>query len=47
MDRHLEIDHKIAVTDGGTTELANLQRLCRHHHDEKHADPAPRPPPDP
>jgi hypothetical protein len=49
VDRHLEIDHKIPVAEGGRTELANLQRLCRHHHDEKHTGGAgpPRPPPDP
>lgn len=35
VDRHLEIDHKVAVSEGGPTELANLQRLCRHHHDRK------------
>jgi hypothetical protein len=37
VDRHLEIDHKQPVADGGRTELANLQRLCAHHHDEKTA----------
>jgi hypothetical protein len=35
-DRHLEIDHIVPVADGGRTELANLQRLCHWHHDEKH-----------
>jgi hypothetical protein len=49
VDRHLQIDHKTPVTERGPTELANLQRLCRHHHDEKHTGGAgpPRPPPDP
>jgi hypothetical protein len=32
VDRHLEIDHNFPVTLGGRTELANLNRLCRHHH---------------
>jgi hypothetical protein len=51
-DRHLEIDHKIPVTEVGPTELANLQRLCHWHHDEKTtrerggARARPRPPPD-
>jgi hypothetical protein len=40
-DRHLEIDHKIPVGGGGRTELANLQRLCHHHHDEKHIGTGP------
>jgi hypothetical protein len=49
VDRHLEIDHKVPVADGGKTELPNLQRLCRHHHDEKHTGGPgpPRDPPDP
>ena len=35
MDRHLEIDHNIPVAAAGKTELANLARLCHHHHAEK------------
>jgi 5-methylcytosine-specific restriction endonuclease McrA len=35
VDRHLEIDHNFPVTLGGRTELANLDRLCHHHHDLK------------
>jgi hypothetical protein len=31
-DWRLEIDHIVAVDDGGPTEKANLWRLCRHHH---------------
>lgn len=34
---HLEIDHNVPVSEGGLTELSNLQRLCPHHHDHKHA----------
>jgi len=30
--RPLHIDHVVAVSDGGLTSLANLQRLCPHHH---------------
>lgn len=37
VDRHLEIDHTEPVAVGGLTELANLTRLCPHHHDVKHA----------
>ena len=33
--RHLEIDHNIPVAVGGPTSLANLGRLCHHHHDHK------------
>lgn len=32
---HLQIDHIVQVTDGGPTSLANLWRLCPHHHDLK------------
>jgi hypothetical protein len=32
VNRHLEIDHNVPVTLGGRTELANLNRLCHHHH---------------
>jgi hypothetical protein len=35
VDRHLEIDHNRPVAAGGLTELANLHRLCHHHHDLK------------
>jgi hypothetical protein len=35
VDRHLEIDHNVPVAAGGLTELANLNRLCRHHHQVK------------
>jgi hypothetical protein len=35
VDRHLEIDHNVPVSRGGRTELPNLNRLCRHHHDLK------------
>lgn len=28
----LEIDHIVPITDGGPTSLANLARLCHHHH---------------
>ncbi|HEY7105709.1 MAG TPA: HNH endonuclease signature motif containing protein [Acidimicrobiia bacterium] len=34
-DWHLEIDHVVAVGDGGPTEKQNLWRLCRHHHQLK------------
>ena len=32
IDRHLEIDHNTPVAAGGETSLANLGRLCHHHH---------------
>jgi len=32
IDRHLEIDHNVPVAAGGETSLANLGRLCHHHH---------------
>ena len=32
IDRHLEIDHNIPVAAGGLTCLANIGRLCHHHH---------------
>ena len=32
VDRHLEIDHNIPVAARGPTELANLGRVCHHHH---------------
>ena len=31
-DQFLEIDHIVALEDHGRTELANLWRLCSHHH---------------
>ncbi len=37
VDRHLEIDHNTPVEEGGPTALWNLNRVCHHHHDEKHA----------
>jgi hypothetical protein len=31
--RNLEIDHRLVpFAEGGPTELANLARLCHHHH---------------
>lgn len=38
--RHLEIDHNDPVAHGGPTTLANLHRLCHHHHRQKHRDNA-------
>ena len=35
IDRHLQIDHNIPVAAGGFTELANLARICHHHHSTK------------
>jgi len=32
---NLEIDHVVALADGGITQLANLARLCRWHHAQK------------
>jgi hypothetical protein len=37
VDRHLEIDHNTPVSEGGVTALWNLNRVCHHHHDLKHA----------
>jgi hypothetical protein len=31
-DHFLEIDHIVPIEDGGRTELANLWRICTHHH---------------
>jgi hypothetical protein len=31
-ERRLEIDHVVPLAKGGRTELANLWRLCPHHH---------------
>jgi hypothetical protein len=38
VDRHLEIDHNIPVEERGPTAIWNLNRLCHHHHDLKHAN---------
>ncbi len=38
VDRHLEIDHDTPVCEGGRTEIENLNRVCHHHHDQKHAE---------
>ena len=35
VDRHLQIDHNDPVAALGRTELANLGRMCHHHHDLK------------
>jgi hypothetical protein len=35
VDRHLQIDHNDPYRRGGPTELANLNRICPHHHDLK------------
>ncbi len=34
-DQFLEIDHIVPLSEGGSTELANLWRPCSHHHDLK------------
>jgi hypothetical protein len=34
-DQFLEIDHIVPLAEGGRTELANLWRICPHHHDLK------------
>jgi len=31
-DQFLEIDHLVPIEDHGATEIANLWRLCSHHH---------------
>ena len=36
VNAHLEIDHNQPIEAGGLTELANLNKLCPYHHDEKH-----------
>jgi hypothetical protein len=36
VNSHLEIDHNEPIEAGGLTELANLNKLCPYHHDEKH-----------
>ncbi len=37
-NRHLEIDHNTPAAEGGRTEIANLNGLCRHHHVHKHSN---------
>jgi len=34
-DQFLQIDHVVALEDGGRTEIANAWRICPHHHDLK------------
>ena len=34
-DQFLEIDHIVPVAEHGCTEVANLWRICTHHHDLK------------
>ena len=31
-DQFLEVDHVVPVAEGGRTELANVWRICAHHH---------------
>ena len=31
-----DLDHRVAVVDGGATTACNLAPLCRHHHRAKH-----------
>lgn len=31
-----DLDHRVAVIDGGPTTACNLAPLCRHHHRAKH-----------
>jgi hypothetical protein len=31
-----DLDHRVAVADGGPTTSDNLAPLCRHHHRTKH-----------
>jgi hypothetical protein len=38
VDRHLEFHHIVPIAAGGRTELANLRRLCRHHHVDEHSN---------
>jgi len=33
---HCDVDHTIAWSDGGTTQVENLSLLCRRHHGLKH-----------
>jgi hypothetical protein len=37
VNRHLEIDHNIPISEGGPTALWNLTRPCHFHHDYKHS----------
>jgi hypothetical protein len=37
--KHCDIDHTVAVIDGGPTTTCNLAPLCRHHHRTKHQAP--------
>ncbi|MCZ6661977.1 MAG: DUF222 domain-containing protein, partial [Actinobacteria bacterium] len=37
--RNCDIDHTVAVIDGGPTTTCNLAPLCRHHHRTKHEAP--------
>jgi hypothetical protein len=37
--RNCDIDHTVAVIDGGPTTTCNLAPLCRHHHRVKHEAP--------
>jgi hypothetical protein len=42
-----DLDHRVAVIDGGATTPCNLAPLCRHHHRVKHQAPwKPTPTPD-
>ncbi len=34
-----DLDHRVAVADGGPTTACNLAPLCRHHHRAKHQAP--------
>ena len=34
-----DLDHRVAVADGGPTTTCNLAPLCRHHHRAKHQAP--------
>ncbi|MGZ6967987.1 MAG: hypothetical protein ACXVKN_09640 [Acidimicrobiia bacterium] len=36
VNRHLEIDHNVPISEGGPTALWNLTRPCHFHHDYKH-----------
>jgi hypothetical protein len=36
VNRHLEIDHNVPITEGGLTALGNLNPLCPFHHEYKH-----------
>jgi 5-methylcytosine-specific restriction endonuclease McrA len=30
-DQFLEIDHVVPISEGGTTDISNLWRICTHH----------------